>query len=261
MTRAHLSLVVLSICLAASFGCAAPAEPAASGTSAPEATTGDPKAIRPFKINVPDAVLQDLKDRLARTRFPDEIQGAGWDYGTPLAYLKELTTYWRDTFDWRAQERRSTRSISSRPASTGWTSTSSTSDRSEPDAMPLVITHGWPGSIAEFTKIIGPLTDPVAHGGRADGRLPRGRAVDARLRLLRASRRERGFGPARDRRRERAADGAPGLHALRRCRAATGARSSAGGTRSSDQRHVRGLAPEHAASAAAPAGDESATKA
>src|ERR1700719_3542598 len=63
-------------------------------------------AVTPFRISVPDAVLTDLKERLARTRFPEEIDGSGWDYGTNLAYLKELVTYWRDTFDWRAAERR-----------------------------------------------------------------------------------------------------------------------------------------------------------
>ena len=62
--------------------------------------------VVPFKIAVPDAVLADLKERLARTRFPSEIEGSGWDYGTNLAYLSELVTYWRTTFDWRAQERK-----------------------------------------------------------------------------------------------------------------------------------------------------------
>ena len=69
-------------------------------------TSVDPTAIRPFEINVPDTVLDDLKARLDRTRLPDEIDGSGWDYGTPLGYLTELITYWRDEFDWRAQERR-----------------------------------------------------------------------------------------------------------------------------------------------------------
>ena len=64
------------------------------------------EAIVPFRINVPNAVLVDLKERLARTRFPSEIEGSGWDYGTNLAYLKELVTYWRTKFDWREQERR-----------------------------------------------------------------------------------------------------------------------------------------------------------
>src|SRR5258708_40309205 len=67
---------------------------------------GTSDAIVPFTIAVPDAVLADLKDRLARTRFPDEIEGSGWEYGTNLSYMRELITYWRTRFDWRAQERR-----------------------------------------------------------------------------------------------------------------------------------------------------------
>src|SRR5262249_39863985 len=71
---------------------------ARTGTSA--------EAIVPFKIQIPEETLRDLKARLARTRFPDEIPGTGWDYGTDLAYLKSLVAYWRDRFDWRAQERK-----------------------------------------------------------------------------------------------------------------------------------------------------------
>ena len=66
----------------------------------------DPEAIRSFEISVPQSVLDDLQDRLARTRFPDEIDGAGWDYGANVAYMKELVQYWHDEFDWREQERR-----------------------------------------------------------------------------------------------------------------------------------------------------------
>ena len=66
----------------------------------------DPTAIRPFEIAVPDAVLEDLRARLARTRLPDQLEGADWDYGTELDYLTEFITYWRDEFDWREQERR-----------------------------------------------------------------------------------------------------------------------------------------------------------
>jgi len=65
-----------------------------------------PDAIVPFKIQVPDAVLSDLKQRLGQARFPDELSGTGWNYGTDLAYLRQLTAYWRDRYDWRAQERR-----------------------------------------------------------------------------------------------------------------------------------------------------------
>ena len=80
--------------------------PVPSGGAAIAAAQEPREPIVPFKISVPDAVLTDLNDRLARTRFPDEIEGSGWDYGTNLSYLRELVTYWRTTFDWRAQERR-----------------------------------------------------------------------------------------------------------------------------------------------------------
>ena len=124
--------------------------------------------IEPFKIRVSDAVLDDLRERLGRTRFPDEVNDASWSYGTSLSYLRELVEYWRDKFDWRAQE-----AVLNSFAHY----TTSLEDlrihfihqrSSEPDAFPLLITHGWPGSVTEFVKIIGPLVDPVAHGGKAD---------------------------------------------------------------------------------------------
>jgi microsomal epoxide hydrolase len=125
-------------------------------------------AVVPFKINVPEPVLADLKDRLTRTRFPGEIDGSGWQYGTNLAYLRELVTYWRTTFDWRAQERR----LNQLPQ---FKTTIDDIDvhfvhqrSSNPNAIPLVFIHGWPGSFMEVTKIIGPLTEPTRFGGRAE---------------------------------------------------------------------------------------------
>jgi len=127
-------------------------------------TTAQP-VIRPFTISVPDSVIAELQQRLAATRFPDQIPGTGWDYGTDTAYLKELVEYWRDDFDWRAQER----------ALNAFDQFVTTIDgvdvhfihqrSSHPDAMPLLLTHGWPGSIAEFRKIIEPLTQPERYGG------------------------------------------------------------------------------------------------
>jgi len=121
--------------------------------------------IDPFRIDVPQADLDDLHDRLARTRWPDELPGAGWAYGVPVGYLKGLAEYWRTSFDWRASEDRLN----------GFPQFTTTIDgqnvhflhvRSpEPGALPLVLTHGWPGSIAEFLEVIGPLTDPGGHGG------------------------------------------------------------------------------------------------
>ena len=125
------------------------------------------EAIVPFKIHVSDAVLADLKQRLARTRFPGEISGSAWDYGTNLAYLKELVTYWRDRFDWRAAERRLNQFDQFTTNIDGLDIHFIHQRSKNPNALPLAVTHGWPGSIVEFTKVIGPLTDPAAYGGNA----------------------------------------------------------------------------------------------
>lgn len=126
------------------------------------------ETIVPFKIQVPDATLADLKQRLAGTRFPGEITGSNWDYGTNLGYLKELVTYWRDKFDWRAAEHRLNQFDQFTTNIDGIDIHFIHQRSKNPKAMALAITHGWPGSIAEFTKVIGPLTDPAAHGGNAD---------------------------------------------------------------------------------------------
>jgi len=125
------------------------------------------EAIEPFRIDVPDVVLNDLRERLARTRLPDQIDGAGWDYGTELGYLRELVAYWRDKFDWRAQEAALNRFAQFRTAIDGVRLHFVHVRSPHPGAFPLVITHGWPGSIFEFHKVIGPLVDPPAHGGSA----------------------------------------------------------------------------------------------
>ncbi len=132
-----------------------------------ESNQGD-DALRPFTLRIPESVLRDLRDRLARTRWPDELDGAGWDYGVPLATVKALVEHWRTKYDWRAQERK----LNSLPQ---FTTTIDGLDlhfvhlRSKhPNALPLLLVHGWPGSFVEFTKVIGPLTDPVAHGGKAE---------------------------------------------------------------------------------------------
>jgi epoxide hydrolase len=121
--------------------------------------------IRPFRVEVPQADLDDLRQRLARTRWPDELPGVGWSRGVPLGYLKGLAEYWRTGYDWRAWEAK----LNAYPQ---FTTTIDGANihflhvRSpEPDALPLILTHGWPGSIVEFLAVIGPLTDPRAHGG------------------------------------------------------------------------------------------------
>jgi pimeloyl-ACP methyl ester carboxylesterase len=123
--------------------------------------------IRPFRIEVPQADLTDLADRLARTRWPDELPGAGWGRGVPLGYLEELAGYWRDGYDWRANEARLNQLPQFTTTIDGQTIHFLHVRSPEPDALPLLVVHGYPSSIVEFTRIVGPLTDPRAHGGGA----------------------------------------------------------------------------------------------
>jgi pimeloyl-ACP methyl ester carboxylesterase len=122
-------------------------------------------AISRMRIEVPEEVLDDLRRRLAATRFPDQIPGSGWDYGTDGAYLRELCSYWRDKYDWRAQEALLNRFEHFRTTIDGQNVHFLHARSQTPGAFPLLITHGWPGSVYEFHKIIGPLVDPAAHGG------------------------------------------------------------------------------------------------
>jgi pimeloyl-ACP methyl ester carboxylesterase len=125
----------------------------------------DDSRIEPFRIDIPQTALDDLRERLARANWPDELPDSGWDYGVPAAYVRKLADYWRGGYDWRAWEAK----LNAYPQFT------TTIDgqkvhffqvRSpEPDALPLILTHGWPGSIVEFLDVIGPLSDPRAHGG------------------------------------------------------------------------------------------------
>jgi len=121
-----------------------------------------------FTIDVPEAVLADLRQRLAGTRFPDQLENAGWSDGTELGYLRELVEYWRDVYDWRAHERALNRHAHWLADLHGLRLHFVHARSPEPDALPLLLTHGWPGSVYEFHKVIGPLTDPVAHGGRRE---------------------------------------------------------------------------------------------
>ena len=124
-------------------------------------------AITPFTIAVPDADLNDLRDRLARTRWPDPESVGDWSQGVPLAYLRELCEHWRTAYDWRTCEAR-LNAFGQFRAEVDGLGTHFIHQRSpHDDALPLVITHGWPGSVIEFLDVIGPLTDPTAHGGDA----------------------------------------------------------------------------------------------
>jgi epoxide hydrolase len=121
--------------------------------------------MRPFRIDIPQSDLDDLRRRLDATRWPSEQLDAGWGRGVPLGYLKGLVEYWRTEYDWRAAEAR----LNEFPqfvTEIDGTRVHFVHVRSpEPDAVPMIITHGWPGSIAEFQSVIGPLTDPRSYGG------------------------------------------------------------------------------------------------
>ncbi|WP_232667905.1 epoxide hydrolase family protein [Pseudonocardia sp. TRM90224] len=120
--------------------------------------------ITPFRIDVPQADLDDLADRLARTRYTEELTTGG-DYGVRVDPVRELVSRWRDGFDWRAVERRLNEIPQFTTTIDGQNIHFLHVRSPEPDAFPLILTHGWPGSFVEFLDVIGPLTDPRAHGG------------------------------------------------------------------------------------------------
>ena len=125
------------------------------------------QSIEPFHIEVGDSHLEDLRDRLVRTRFPDQMDGTGWEYGIPIDYLGELVEYWRDTYDWRSQEARLNSFSQYRTQIDGQSIHFIHARSAHADALPLLITHGWPGSIVEFLDVIPRLTDPESFGGQA----------------------------------------------------------------------------------------------
>lgn len=124
--------------------------------------------IVPFQIQIPDADLQDLKARLARTRWPEAETVQDWSQGIPLAYVQEVCEYWATKYDWRERERQLNRFPQFKTKIDGLDIHFIHVKSPVATATPLVMTHGWPGSIVEFQKVIAPLADPVAHGGRAE---------------------------------------------------------------------------------------------
>lgn len=126
--------------------------------------TDDP-TLHPFTVDVPQAQLDDLHARLDRTRWPAELPGVGWERGVPAAYLRELVDHWRHGYDWRAQEARLNAVPQVRTTIDGQPIHALHVRSPEPDATPLLLTHGWPGSVVETLGVLGPLTDPRAHGG------------------------------------------------------------------------------------------------
>jgi pimeloyl-ACP methyl ester carboxylesterase len=117
-----------------------------------------------FTIAVPEAVLEDLRERLARTRWPDQLPGTGWDYGADTAYIRDLAAYWQDGFDWRAQEARLNGFEHYRARVDGLRVHFVHARSSDPDAVPVLLLHGWPSSFVQMLDVIPLLTEPGDHG-------------------------------------------------------------------------------------------------
>jgi pimeloyl-ACP methyl ester carboxylesterase len=121
--------------------------------------------ITPFRIDIPQQQLDDLRSRLDATRWPAALPGDGWDTGVPTVWLRELVEYWRTEYDWRAAEAQLNEYPQYTTEIDGQTIHFLHVRSPETGALPLLLTHGWPGSVVEFLDVIGPLTDPSAHGG------------------------------------------------------------------------------------------------
>ncbi|APA98546.1 epoxide hydrolase family protein [Nocardia seriolae] len=119
--------------------------------------------VAPYRIEIPEADIADLRDRLARTRWPADLPDVGWSYGIPTAYVRELCEYWGDGYDWRTHEAALNNRPQFRTEIDGQRLHFTHVRSPEPAALPLVLIHGWP--FEDFTDLIGPLTDPRVHGG------------------------------------------------------------------------------------------------
>lgn len=125
-------------------------------------------AITPFRVEAPQALLDDLKLRLSITRWPEQETGAGWSQGVPLKRMKEVAQHWQHRYDWRRAEARLNAFPQFRTEIDGLGIHFLHVRSKHENALPLILTHGWPGSVFEFLKVIGPLVDPTAHGGKAE---------------------------------------------------------------------------------------------
>jgi pimeloyl-ACP methyl ester carboxylesterase len=119
------------------------------------------EALEPFRVDIPDDALSDLAQRLRRTRFPNEIPGIGWEQGIALGYLREIVRYWLDVYDWRVHEARLNRYQQFITTIDGQRIHFLHVRSRHETAIPLFLTHGWPGSVAEFLDVIDPLADPA----------------------------------------------------------------------------------------------------
>ena len=158
-------VAAVAVTLSALFGRSLAAQQSPSEQRTPQRSANE---VTPFEINIDDTLLEELQERLARTRFPDQLDGVGWDYGTDLEYLKELVDYWRTKYDWRQQESKLNEFSQFTTDIEGLTVHFIHVRSKHENALPLVLAHGWPDSVFGFQKVIGPLTDPEAYGGSAE---------------------------------------------------------------------------------------------
>src|SRR5687768_10084857 len=132
------------------------------------ATNTSSTAVKPFTIDIPQSALDDLQERLKRTRWPDDFTEGAWNTGAPVSYLKELTEYWRTSYDWRKHEQ-SLNQLSHFRADVDGIGVHFIHERGKgPNPTPLLLTHGWPDSFYRFHKVIPMLTDPASYGGNAE---------------------------------------------------------------------------------------------
>ena len=148
-------------------------------------------SIRPFAIEVEEGVLEDLDTRLAQTRWPAASPARGWEYGVDLDYMKDLVAHWRSNYNWRAWEKKLNSFPQFKTEIDGLDLHFIHARSPHADATPLVLVHGWPGSVVEFHKIIGPLTEPEKHGGRVEDAFHVRGPLPARLRILGSAERTR----------------------------------------------------------------------
>ena len=150
----------------------------------PETTTTHHE-VRPFRIDVPEAALVDLRRRIADTQWPEKETVADESQGVPLATMQELARYWATDYDWRKCEAKLHALPQFMTEIDGLDIHFIHVRSKHEDALPLIVNHGWPGSIIEQLKIIDPLTNPTAHGRRCIGSFPRGDPVNAGVRVFR----------------------------------------------------------------------------
>ena len=180
-------------------------------------TGSDKTAIRPFHVNVPEAELTELRRRIHATKWPERETVTDQSQGVQLATIQKLARYWATEYDWRKVEARLNALPQFITEIDGLDIHFIHVRSKHENALPLIVTHGWPGSIIEQLKIIDPLTNPTAHGGKRIGRFPSGDSVDAGLRVLWQAGHAR-LGSRPHRTRLGRADEAPGIHAIRGAR-------------------------------------------